>query len=807
MLSKWRFSETNKKETDVKSVSYTDSGFLMRVWAIILIFCMLAMSSCSDKPDSEAAETNQTVQIGDTIENDTPWYDTQRIVLPESLVNSDIVVLDDSVVITSLEGLDSADANMYWQAVCYGFDGNLRWKIKAGENRSTSGSSADSASSAANDVSLLQVEDKLYILGTVSNIDMYSEINPVDGSVISDGCAQDVPEIGGRPQEVMDLGFIWLKNTLRCGNNTVSYCCSTEGPCLWSCSDGEYKTLNCGEALSAYKIDEIRNVIPIGDDRVLLVMLDMSSDVLTYSLDLNNMNLEPFKFDGALSENNPLELVQGATQNANQNGEGCEIYSKHLDELYLIDLESMTESEVYSGSLCNCNLVDIYNSTLVEATEERYVFFAQTVGARKQTGAIYICSKAESNPNAGKKVLEAASVDGLTYEIAEAIYKYNRDNSSGFILYSDEYESGVIRDEHEINREDDLFYIAGADLSDKLMVDIMAGEGPDIILNSSEYRQLNNENCLMDLSQYADDLSSDLYFTNIIEASENNGKLYQLPVSFKVSGLVAYKNTVGRSEGFTYDTYVDAIDGLCNGMDPLSINNGRIQYMDELINSEFSHLIKEDGTVDAESENFKRLIEYCAGVDEISYFNRDSELGIISENTSDGYNLPMNYRSIDNVDEYVNILEANNALYGLPSDTVRGPSASVVAAIGISGSCENPDAAWEFAVALLDAEVQSNTEALPLSKEAFVEMINGSVAEHNDMVERLGDLGGFSKLDADYSLKSQEFLSGINSVTGCDTSMLIIINEEVQAYFAGQKTVDEVCDLIQNRCNLVSNER
>ena len=40
-----------------------------------------------------------------------------------------------------------------------------------------------------------------------------------------------------------------------------------------------------------------------------------------------------------------------------------------------------------------------------------------------------------------------------------------------------------------------------------------------------------------------------------------------------------------------------------------------------------------------------------------------------------------------------------------------------------------------------------------------------------------------------------------------DTAIEIIIREEIQAYFCGDKTIDEVMGIIQNRVDLYLNER
>ena len=64
----------------------------------------------------------------------------------------------------------------------------------------------------------------------------------------------------------------------------------------------------------------------------------------------------------------------------------------------------------------------------------------------------------------------------------------------------------------------------------------MNGDGPDILVNTSEFVQINNSNCLADLTPYVKDLDPEQYFTNIIEGSKIDGKIYQLPVSFSERG-------------------------------------------------------------------------------------------------------------------------------------------------------------------------------------------------------------------------------------------------------------------------------
>ena len=40
-----------------------------------------------------------------------------------------------------------------------------------------------------------------------------------------------------------------------------------------------------------------------------------------------------------------------------------------------------------------------------------------------------------------------------------------------------------------------------------------------------------------------------------------------------------------------------------------------------------------------------------------------------------------------------------------------------------------------------------------------------------------------------------------------DTSVLVILDEEIQPYLEGQKSIDEVIDIAENRINLMIDER
>ena len=57
---------------------------------------------------------------------------------------------------------------------------------------------------------------------------------------------------------------------------------------------------------------------------------------------------------------------------------------------------------------------------------------------------------------------------------------------------------------------------------------------------------------------------------------------------------------------------------------------------------------------------------------------------------------------------------------------------------------------------------------------------------------------------------AEAFVSIVESVTTVrktDPAVLLIIYEEAPAYLLGQKSVDDVADIIQNRCKIIVQER
>ena len=275
-----------------------------------------------------------------------------------------------------------------------------------------------------------------------------------------------------------------------------------------------------------------------------------------------------------------------------------------------INARLKTSEEVFNFSWSDLNGGFMDEFEIVECSNDRFVLLGQYDSGSVYSGTtadkveIVELTRADKNPNAGKTVLELYAQEGVGNGIdkytGEAIITFNQTNKKYFIEVASRYDLKEFYDDSDVNvnNEDTIKMAqvrAQAGMSNKLAIDIMNGEGPDILINTSAYGQLNRSEYLVDLSPYVKDFSSDDYFTNIIEGARINGAIYQIPVSYSVEGILTNAKYAGSSgKGFTLEEYAQFVDEVANGKDPIMY--GQAMYFSMLFNNMSDEFIK-DGLI------------------------------------------------------------------------------------------------------------------------------------------------------------------------------------------------------------------
>ena len=352
-------------------------------------------------------------------------------------------------------------------------------------------------------------------------------------------------------------------------------------------------------------------VFKIADNKVVAAVVT-TTDPAFYEVDLQTGKATeaPAGNYGWINVNNVYSTMTGPDD---------VVYFTSGTGVYKIDVKNKQNIEVFNYSWCSTNRNYLTNAQMVECSDDRIVFCGEKyervpMGMPSQSEPFVLTlDRAATNPHAGKTIIELYSSGGYVEDnISEAIVKYNNTSSTHYIEVRDRYSnvnSGIdyskITSDDEMQTADLNF---NAKMSNELAMDILNGEGPDILLNCSNYGQLNNTNYLADLSKYVGTLDSDKYFTNIVDAAKIDGKLYQFPVCYMVSGIFTDAKYAGKSGvGFTTAEYEKFLNDTLNGKDV--INYGQAQYFTRLFTAMSEKFIS-DGKVDFSGPEFAELAEF-----------------------------------------------------------------------------------------------------------------------------------------------------------------------------------------------------
>ena len=152
---------------------------------------------------------------------------------------------------------------------------------------------------------------------------------------------------------------------------------------------------------------------------------------------------------------------------------------------------------------------------------------------------------------------------------------------------------------------------------------------------------------------------------------------------------------------------------------------------------------------------------------------------------------------------------------GFPTSQGNGSSICPDIELSITSKAKNPDGAWEFIKYYIGDEYQNQiaSSSLPIKISAY-DIIKENVK--NKPVDSFGEYDNLVWLGNDIidvgvntdkdNEKMMKFIESVTTTSRYDENLYQIVIEEVESYFSGQKNVDEVTEIIQNRANIYIKE-
>ena len=457
--------------------------------------------------------------------------------------------------------------------------------------------------------------------------------------------------------------------------------------------------------------------------------------------------------------------------------------------------------------------IDTYGLDLcVQISETEFLsFFDNGDGTQ-----FYKLTKVDPKDVADRKIITLGCYY-VDYDVRKRIVNFNQN--------SDEYKISII-DYSKYNTDDD--YTAGLT---QLNNDIVSGNTPDIIELSSwmPYESYYAKGLFEDLtSRFENDeeLSKIEYLDNILEAFKYNGKMYAVIPGFAVNTVAVKKSIYDSVDSWT----MDSLEQLMDEMDADPTLFAGIQTRESI----FNNILQMAGSnfIDFSSkeckytsDDFKAILKLVESVpvevDE-AYWENDNS-AFYRENTS--FLEVLNFCSFTQYN-YVKKGDFGEdiVLAGFPSENGGMSSITPSMRLCMSASSQYKDAVWEFLRYFYTDEYQCSDDGIasngvwPVSLNA----IDNLAAEAKKKPTYTDDNGIEVEYDMTYYIGNNEiiinpitddevnevveFLKSLDNVAYSDTSVKTIIDEEASAYFSGQKTVDEVTDIIQSRVKIYVEE-
>ena len=433
----------------------------------------------------------------------------------------------------------------------------------------------------------------------------------------------------------------------------------------------------------------------------------------------------------------------------------------------------------------------------------------------------------EQNDSDEKKddIVLTMVVGGDSSNIEKAAEEFNAADN-GYQVQLKRYSESYDEDGNPIAHSDEEYQYQDLEL----LQDIINTTDIDIVCNvsfayKSNYQILQNKGAFADLYSFMEsdpEINTDTLDTHILEVNEIDGKLYTLPDFYHINTLQGESKYVGTKENWTFDEFVEHWNTMPEGSTIAGSKTAENIYNVVLRGNISSFVDYENAQVHFDSPEFKKMLEFCSQFEskngEKENYDFDAESFVF-----DGYANGIMSASMFN--------PANGfTCVGYPSKDGNGAYFELGNSYSISAksSPEKQKGAWKFIRTFVTEEWQlenvvpffeetEHTEAHYSSEMGFCVNKNAFDTMAEKLINKEFYPPTYEDKGVEYDTyfpteedvaQLRRYINTVNQLeTGIDLSLSTIINDEVMAYFAGEKTLDECVSLIQNRASLWISEQ
>lgn len=541
------------------------------------------------------------------------------------------------------------------------------------------------------------------------------------------------------------------------------------------------------------ELSYIDKILTLGDGRAALV---------TYDNTLSSNVLRPF--DTSLKnfgESIPIPTSGYYMHNGDEN---YLFYYTEGVSMYGYDAETGEGTAILN--LLNCD-IDQESLSVFAPNGDSYVCLVSGYGSGPNsefTLELATLREVEASSLPQKTTLTLAA-QYLGSDLRADVLNFNRS--------SDKYRIEVT-DYSEFNTEDD--YTAGLT---RLNTEIISGNTPDILAVSGlPIEQYAARGLIEDLYPYLDadgEISRDSLFSSVLSALEIDGKLYTAAPAFTIRTMAGKASVVGSEPGWTVKEVMDLYSTMPSGT-KLMGNTSASSVLYTMMQFNLDNFVDwGTATCSFNSQDFIDLLSFCAQFPaEYTYDeNAPSEPSMIQSGQQVLYE---DYISQFTDMQFTKAMFGDDICYkGYPSPSGTGTYVSVDGGLAISSTCADKEGAWSFVREVFGEDYADShwLFGFPISRAAYDKSLKEAMTpqyytdpETGEQVEMSMGGMGYDDFSVDFYATTQEeadqlaaLIENIAGTSSYNENIMNIINEETAALFAGQRTAEQVADVIQNR--------
>lgn len=542
-----------------------------------------------------------------------------------------------------------------------------------------------------------------------------------------------------------------------------------------------------------------------GRDGKLLVTSwnDDGSDIMRYAL--YTLDLETGKMG------DPVQLPFSAYNYTISSSNRYDMLLRNSTGIYGYNLGDPEPTPIMN--FINSDLATTSINGIVEISDTQFVGSYYDNLDNTQHAAVFTYMDPAEIPD--KEVVSIATY-WVDYQMRRRVIEFNKTSETYRI---------TLNDYSQYSTTDD--YMSGYT---RLNNDILAGNTPDIIVidQNMPVDSYIAKGVLADIYDFLDEdeeLNREDYFQNIFDAYSVDGKLYSIVPDFYVQTVVGKTADVGSEPGWTMQELKQVLATKPEGTNIFesdTTRDGIMWYVMMMALPQYMDM--ETGKCSFDSQGFMDLLEF------LKEFPTESDPGAYED--PDYWN---NYQSqwrdgrtllvVQTITEARDLIQLAHGTFGEPITFIGFPTESGNGSVinannryAISAKSRNKAGAWEFMRYYFTDEYQNESYYMPINKEIWMEHAkqameryswtdeNGEV-HYEDYTTWIGDTSividplSQEEVDALY-----EFVCSLDTAYYYDEDIVNIINEEAEAFFAGQKSVEQVAEIIQGRAQIYVDE-